>query len=278
MLRRIAGSFVVLVVLALSAPAARADIDAKLKQYFEIAKVEVFLNGLPEIIATELGKSRSGDSSDTSVEAVQKIAEKHFSSAVLTRDLHKILVRTAEESDIDQSIAFYQSQFGKRVLAYEIAGADPALRETVEAEGKEIFAELTEQGSPRLALFDRFHKATGLDEWSTAFTMNMAYVLLAAIYADPDNPNALSHEQILALINANADKIKADVTASQDAESAYFYRELSDRDLELYVVEMETEGARELSRTVLSALRSVLLVRSRAFGEEYRELLKQRKS
>lgn len=254
------------------APTSRADDGEKLDRWFELARMEETMRGFPEAVMDGIGKG-SDWGGPVGRPEVEALARKHFAAKVLVADLRRMMTGKLTDALLVREIVFLETDLGRRIVAMEAAASDPALDDVIEREGARIYRELVEADSPRVDLIRRAIDGTGLIDWGMATGMNLGYAMLTALAGDQ-----MAEDQILTLINANMGGMRQELRKIGNGSVAYTYRSLTDEDLERYVREYESPEGQVVLKAFLEAYRVVLVERSRAFGYELRDLVRQRKS
>lgn len=274
-------------ILLAGAPRAAADAQAdaaaksnaeKLDRLFQLMRVEEVLRGFPEALLQGMDENPGAWGTDMPREAVKQAAERHFNATVMANGMRLLMTGTMTPADLDAAIQFYSTDLGRRIVALEVAAAAPELADTVEKEGARIYGDLQDRDSPRIGQIRRMIEAMSLIDWGMAMVMNMSFAMFSAVYAGPEAEGGLSEEQILTMINASMGGLRGELTAVMNAESAFTYRDLSDEEFERYVMFLETREGLALAKASLDAIREVMINRSRAFGDELRVLMRQRRS
>lgn len=271
MLTRLLPSLAILSALISTVPQAHADPADKLARLFELTRVEETLRGYPDALLEGMDETTEWGGV-LEREKVMALAEKHFRSDVLTADLMRVLTGQLSSPLLDREIAFFETGFGQRIVEFEVVAADPALEETVDREGGRIYRDLVGADSPRVALIQRLIEGMALIDWGMATGMNLGYAMLTALLGEQ-----MSDDQIIATINANIGGMRPELVRMANAFAAYTYRDLSDAELERYVMRFESPQGRMVTKAVMDAYRIVLVERSRAFGYDLRTLAGQRR-
>ena len=273
MLSRFLTPLIVLLLLAAPLPLQADETGDKTDRLIDLMGIEAVLRGFPEALVQGMDEAPGAWSGDLSRDAVKELADKHFGPEALVGDLRTLMRGKLSEEHLDAEIAFYGSNFGKRIVELEIAAADPKLEKLIREAGGELYSGLVADGSPRVAMIQKIIDAAGLVEWGMAVGMNVGYAMLTAIYGDQ-----MSEEQILGFLNSNASTLRDEMTTGLNADLAYTYRDLTDEEFQRYIDSLETPSGKALVAAFLDAVRTSMIERSRAFGGELRVLMRQRKS
>lgn len=270
--RRLVLTVAVMVMAVATGAGARADETARLDHLFGLMRMEETMRGYPEALLEGMDEHTAWDG-PLARDDVRVLAEKHFSSDVLIGDLKRLMAGRMSARLIDREIAFFETEFGKRLVTLEVAASAPELEETVDLEGGRIYRDLVASGAPRVELIHRVIDGAALVDWGMATAMNLSYAMLSALAGDQ-----MTDEQIIAAVNAGTGGMRPELTRIANAFVAYTYRSLSDAELKRYVEQYESPDGRLVMKTVMDTYRIVLVERSRAFGYDLRALMQQRRS
>ena len=262
--------------LAVSVAAPRADED-RLEHLYDLMRIEEGLRGWPEAIMQSLDQTPGAWSAGQPRQAASEAAQRIFAAGAMARDVRALSAGALSLAQIEAAIAFYETDLGSHVAALEVAASDPAMRETVEAEGRRLHARMVAAGDARPGQIDRMIASAQAVERGVAMIMNMSLAMSSAMLAAEGSAMAMPEEDILAAINAAAPQIRADLAESYAARLAFIYRDLDDAAMERYVDHLETTDGRAVSSAFLAALRMSVVARARAFGAELGALLGQRR-
>lgn len=173
---------------------------------------------------------------------------------------------------------FYSSPFGRHVTELEKPSYDIERQEAIKAEGARMLAEIRDGDQVRLALYQQIAEDLAAFETTEAVAMNMAYAMLAGMFAAAESPVAPSEELLTQLLQGERAKMHAEIEDSVLGQFAYCYQTLSLDDVEKYAQFLATETARRYYAETTQALDQVLAPAARTFGERLATALGQRKA
>ena len=257
---------------------AHADSAAKLREALDITEVRKSMESYPEDLSASLTEVPDADLGDVRREDLEALAERHFNGDALTEDIFQRMLGKVADAHLDEVIAFYRSDVGQRMVRLEVASAAPGEAERIQMEGPELYRRAAEDDPDRVEFYDRIAESIGLEDLMTAMTMNMSYAMISGMAGSAALPQALTDEQIIAIVNAQADQMREYVRDFVRGMFAYTYRDASKRDLAAYAEYAETEAGRAFNEAMVAAIQGALVDRMRAFGHELMVLRGVRRS
>lgn len=147
---------------------------------------------------------------------------------------------------LEQTITFFASELGQKIIELETTARIALAEADVEAEARARYEELAQGSGPRAALIDRMMAAGDLVARNVASAMNSNYQFLRGL-ADGDALE-MSDAEILEDVAADRDEIEADTTSWLGAFLLLAYSPLSDAELEAYATFSESPAGLALNK------------------------------
>ena len=265
-------------LLAVHAGPAHADSAAKLREALQVTEVRKSMDSYPEDLSSSLAEVPDADLGDIRRKDLDALAERHFNGDALTEDIFNRMLGKVSEAHLDEVIAFYRSDVGQRMVRLEVASAAPGEAKRIQTEGPELYQRAAENDPERVEFYDRIAESIRLEDLMTAMTMNMSYAMISGMAGSDALPQALTDEQIIAIVNAQSGEMREYVRAFVHGMFAYTYRDASKEDLAAYAGYAETEAGRAFNGAMVAAIQGALVDRMRAFGHELMVLRGVRRS
>jgi len=160
-------------------------------------------------------------------------------------------IRTGLEAHLDgelleDSIAFFGSELGQRIITLENSGRVALNDATVEQEARDRFVALTQSDPARHALISRMLDAGDLIDRNVTSAMNSNIQFLRGM-VDGD-AYEMTEDDILGEVASQRDALEADTIGWLGAFMVLAYSPLSDDDLSLYVAYSESPAGLALNR------------------------------
>ena len=264
MLRRFALSLVVLAVLALPAAAgpgrSAALIEAlRLPELLEIMRVEGMDHG------AEIGESLLGPRAGRGwTDTVARIYRPDRMLELMTERLDIAL--PASEALLDEMVAFFASEQGRRVVELEISARRAMLDEAVDEAARERWAVMLAEEDPRVAPLRRFAETGDLIEENVVGGLNSTFAFYMGLIDAGAMGVPMSESEVLADVWAQEPGIRAEIEEWVFAYLALAYGPLDPADLEAYVAFFETPAGRALNTALFAGFHAVFETLSRDLG------------
>jgi hypothetical protein len=199
-------------------------------------------------------------------EAVRELAPQHFDPEEMFDNIVARAAGAPDAAEIATLTEFYRDGLGKRATELEKAAQQPGREAESEAEGLKILQGLIDAKDPRLNHYVQIVDALGAIDNAIALGLNVTYAIISVMVGSPTLPQALSDEQILAIVKSQEDGLRSRAADRIYTSVAYTYRDMSDADLAAYAAFFEREEARKFYRVINQASSEEMAARARAFG------------
>lgn len=228
--------------LALTAPARAAERD----------QVEVFLGTTGFDVALESIKLSAENAPamlgrDASEFGAQwtRVADEVFDTDAMHEMAVSILTETLDQDDLAHAVEFYATDLGQRLVAVENASHMEKDRAAKLDAGTKLYAGLVNDGSPKVALFERMDEAISSEDSAVRAVeeIQVRFLLAASAVgvAPPMDEGALRE----ALAEGRED-LRSELRANSMAGAAYTYRDFSHDDLLAYTEALEDPRMRRV--------------------------------
>ncbi len=255
--------------LAVALPAHASNRDAT-ETLLELFGFDAYVESIAEALRETDGVV---DQSDTGFAVAWDLAAAQvFPASAMMDEILDALDGSLSASEIDEATMFLTSDLGARVTELEVAAQAPGLSAIVEAEGAEILADLIAEQAPRLDEYTRMIEALGAVDSQVAAAMNLNFAIYSGMSQSGKLPYQLSEAEILGLLAAQQDQMRAQIRDHTYINMAYTYRDLPDQDLSGYIDFLTSDVGRALYGATNLATEQVLGRRARLFGSRLMEL------
>lgn len=178
----------------------------------------------------------------------------------------------------DEAVAlrdFYSSDFGKRIVAMErvVLVMDSMAQAAAVAEGVTLYSALTGE-SERKNQLDELLALAGADLTPELVRQSSRSLMMGMSLAQ-NGDIEIPWETIDAQLEAQMPAIEAEIRSYQQALSAYTYRDLSDTELEEYLVFLRSAPAKKLYGVFVPAVTQIVSAAMAQFGEKLGQNLTQ---
>jgi hypothetical protein len=256
-----------LVLWSLLAGAASAQEAERLAQRLvERSGLAVQLEALPKAFAEQMGQLR-GQAPDELLLAIGDAARDAYEPKQMAQGIAQTLAQILKPQEMRSALAWLETGVGRRVtLAEERAAA------SMDEAALKRYAEQTKNEKPRARrrqLIQDLVEATGSLEFGARMMEGMA--LGVAIGMDSVQP--VQKRAGAARIRKQIEKampkeqLKADLRATMPGFFAYTYREVSDADLEAYLVYLRSADGKRCNDAIGEALTEAMVAASVRLGQ-----------
>jgi hypothetical protein len=187
-------------------------------------------------------------------------------------DLHRRLALALEGNfSTDEQLVlgeFFHSEFGKRMTLLERDAAllEPAAQVAAIAEGQEL---VTNASVIRQTQIDALMELVSAEISAAMVGQSVRALLLGLSVSHQQGDIAVPWQEIDTQVAAMMPGLLADVGRTQRAMMAYAYRDLSDDDLDRYIVFLRTPAAQKFYAIAAYAVGRIVADGMSAFGEAF---------
>ena len=173
------------------------------------------------------------------------------------------------DEDITDTLAFFRSDLGERIVALELSAREAFLDDGVEEAAVEMVGQMRAEDDPRIALLDRFIADNDLIEANVQGGLNSSLAFYAGFV---DGGAEMTEDEILREVWQQEPDIRSDTTEWIYSYLALAYRPLPDADLKRYVELAATPEGQALNTALFAAFDPLFEDISRALGQAAGEL------
>lgn len=231
----------------------------RMPELMEIMREEV----LAEAAGLDLGPAGpGGDGWLASVEAIH--APERMAS--IFREALERAIRDVEPALLGESVAFYETGLGRRLVGLESSARRAMLDEGAEEDARNAVITATRQQAPRAAQIDRLVEAADLIEMNVAGAMNAAVAFARGFDAGGGYPVTVPEAQILADAWAQEPEIRAETEGWMRAYLMLALSPLSDAEVEEYIAFAVSDAGQALSVAMFAGFDQLFAQTSREMG------------
>lgn len=232
-------AFITALLLAVSAfalPLRAADRD-RIEAFLTTTGFDVALDSIA-LSAESAPRMLGREAGDFGAQWTQ-LADRIFDTGTMHDMAVAILQETLDQDDLMHAVDFYASDLGQRLVAAENASHMMPDDAGKLEQGKEIFAALVAEGSPRVAYFQRMNDAISSDDSAVRAIeeIQVRFLMAASVAGVLDRP--LDEDALRAVLADGRDELRVELRANSLASAAFTYRDFSDEDLRLYTEALE---------------------------------------
>jgi len=246
-----------------------ADLEALtdalgLPEVVEIMREEGLVHG--EELARDMFPGRAGGGWDRTV---SRIYDADAMQATVAGQLDRVLY----DEDIGPLLDFFQSDRGRRIIAYEVSARRALMDDDIEEAARETFRAMQQDEHPRLDLIEAFVEVNDLVGSNVMGAMNSNYAFYLGLADGDALPSSMTEGDILSEVWAQEDEIRVDTEEWVYSYLAMAYKPLEDADLEAYIALSSSEEGQALNRALFDGFDEMYNAISRAMGSAAARML-----
>jgi hypothetical protein len=210
--------------------------------------LKVQLESLTASVRAQFKRAHSKQAGQDRI-TIDRIVAERFKMEILYRKIKLEFERNLEPGRLEQALAWYDSDLGKRIVGQELAAL-------VSASGPEAVADL-ERNRPsarRLELIERLDAGGGASETTVDITVAIVRSLTVAFQPGIPAVAGLTREQLDRQIARARNRTLEDMRRVCMVSMLLAYRGLSDDELDRYVRFVESDAGRWYASVMNSAL------------------------
>jgi hypothetical protein len=208
-------------------------------------------------------------SDDREFDAARKaVADRVFQPDILFRAVAALVDGKFDDAEYDALDAYFSQGVGLRVTEAEKYAQSPENAAEIEEETPGIIEDLLANNRERLNQIEQMIETTDVVGSGTAMAMNLGYAMISGMASAGELPGGFTDDQILMMLNARRDQIEAEVFNNAVLSAAFTYRDISNADMEDYLVFLQSDLGRKLYSVLEDAQVGVLTEASRKFGHD----------
>lgn len=190
-------------------------------------------------------------------------------SRVYDRDVMENAVRKAlntrlSDSDIEQSLAFFDTELGQRILTLESTARQAMSDTAIEEIARAIYEDMDRQGDVRLNEIARFVDINDLLERNVTGALNATYHFMRGLAEG--GASDMSDTDMTSDIWSQEEETRADIRGWLFGFLLMAYGPLSDEDLDAYIVFSQTGAGQALNAALFDGFDGTYLEISHALG------------
>lgn len=245
--------------------AASAD-DAKLDRLVDAL-------GLPDVLAVmqsegidyggtirdDLFPGRGGIGWDVTVQGI-------YDYDKMLGEVRNGIAERLSEDSYDPLLTFFESTQGQAIISLEVSAREALVDEDVEELANQAYADLNDEGGPRLEQLQEFVAVNDLVESNVMGAMNSNFAFYVGLMDGSAFEGELTEDQILRDVWAQEDNIRADSTEWVYSFLTLAYQSLHSDDLDAYIALSGTDAGQELNAALFGAFDDMYVRISRELG------------
>ena len=188
-----------------------------------------------------------------------------------TYDIHRMsettragLANALQGSDMDATLAFFQTPAGERIVALENAARGAMGDDDIEEIARQYYRDLAQDGGNRLDLIRAFVTANDLLERNVSGALTSNYQFFRGL--SDGNAFDMSEDEMIAEVWAQEEEIRADTEEWLMGYLLMAYQPLSDEELEAYIAFSRTDAGQALNRGLFDGFNAMYTDISYALG------------
>jgi len=185
-----------------------------------------------------------------------------YDKDAMYRALEDVLASDMTDGQIDEALAFFDSDRGQSILTFENAARAAMSDDDIEDAARAAYADLRAEGDARLDQIDAFVEANDLLDRNVAGALSSQYQFFRGL-AD-GGAFTLSEEEILADIYGQEPEIRADTEEWLLAFLLMAYQPLDQDVMEAYIAFYETDGGKACNAALFEVFE--MMYRDISFG------------
>ncbi len=186
-------------------------------------------------------------------------------------DIHRMsettrtgLANALQGSDLDATLAFFQTPAGERIVALENAARGAMGDDDIEEIARQNYRDLAQDGGHRLDLIRAFVTANDLLERNVSGALTSNYQFFRGL--SDGNAFDMSEDEMIAEVWAQEEEIRADTEEWLMGYLLMAYQPLSDEELEAYIAFSRTDAGQALNRGLFDGFNAMYTDISYALG------------
>lgn len=235
---------VLMLLLGIATAVPAATSRAKVEQFLTTTGFDVALDSIRQSAGT--APAMLGVEADAFGQQWTSMADRVFDTGQMRDIAIEILQNTLSDAMLDHGVAFYATEFGKRIVAAENAShliEDDGVKSEA---GEAIVAGLVRHGSERLSDLKRLNAAAGNAEASVKALQEIQLRFLMAAAAADVIELRLDEDGMRAMLSRQSGALLQSLETSALSGAAYTYQALSDDEVSAYADALEHPLMREL--------------------------------
>ena len=174
------------------------------------------------------------------------------------------LANALQGSDLDATLAFFQTPAGERIVALENAARGAMGDDDIEEIARQNYRDLAQDGGNRLDLIRAFVTANDLLERNVSGALTSNYQFFRGL--SDGNAFDMSEDEMIAEVWAQEEEIRADTEEWLMGYLLMAYQPLSDEELEAYIAFSRTDAGQALNRGLFDGFNAMYTDISYALG------------
>jgi len=251
------------------------DIDTAAKIYQAAAireQVRASLGGMPSQIRGLFARDAAAKLSAEQLAAVTAAAERGFRIDVFEPPALSALAENMDEATVTKSLAFLNSELGKRMVAADVAAASLGETNISKIESGELAAPSTPK---RDAIFDKLERATRSTESTVQVFLSMGQaVAVGTAIGSGQDPVAIG-ERAQKSVEAGRAELEQSMRLPMRRFLAYSYRSLSDSDLKHLLAFLESPVGKRYVTAYNASMGAGFDAMGKRTGEQLGESLRE---
>jgi hypothetical protein len=183
---------------------------------------------------------------------------------VVENAVRKALNARLSDADIEQSLAFFDTELGQRILTLETTARQAMSDKSVEEIARATYVEMDREGDIRFREIVRFVDVNDLLERNVTGALNATYHFMRGL--SEGGASDISEPDITSDIWSQEEATRADIRGWLFGFLLMAYGPLSDEEFETYIVFSETGAGQALNAALFDGFDSTYLDISHALG------------
>ncbi len=189
-----------------------------------------------------------------------------YDPAMMQATVVNAMVDGLAETEIGDLLAFFSSERGREIIAYEVSARAALMDSDIEEAARQRFLEIRAEDPDALGLIERFVEVNDLVDSNVMGAMNSNYAFYQGLMAGGAFDGSLTDSDVVADVWAQEDEIRSETDLWVHSYLAMAYQPLADADLEAYIAISETPAGQALNRALFEGFDEMYVAISRALG------------
>lgn len=196
----------------------------------------------------------------------------------LLDEVENVLAASLSDEDVAALDAFFDSDFGARIVRAEVAGSSLAAQKEVSGRIEALVAE-AKKAPERIAIFERIDKVLRTSELSARASESLLRAMATAMAeASPMPPEPDKLAEADARIAAMHDSLVAQASTMIVASAQYVYRDFSAAEMRRYADFLETASSQVMYAAFSGVMDTFYAETGKRIGKEFAAAVRQQKT
>ena len=255
--------------LILAPLAAAADKTADAEELLRLVGYDAYSDVISQSFAGIADQSNGAFAPEV-IERWPAIVEGRIDADSVHDAAAEALARDVSDTHLAELIAFFSDGSGRIVTEAEVtAQQDQIADPQADAEARAAYLATLDDGfRDRFALYQDLIEALGAVDSGATLAMNVNFAMVSGMIASGLMDPAPAEEDVLAMIAASEEQVRAAVFEALLEDMAWTYRDVPDDDLQIYADLLVSPPGRAMYAALTDASNTIIIDAARAIGHE----------